>query len=130
MRKGGAIEKQRQLRQDLQHLPGIGASLEIALEETLVYVKFHDPASRWKWYVIEFDGEDTFFGLVVNPVGVVAGQFKLAELECLRFGDEQEEGEGVERDTRFQPLTVADLAKTEPGIDDFLSEERPLASLQ
>jgi hypothetical protein len=107
-------------------LPGMGSSPETPLEELFVHLRFHDPANRWKWYVIEFDGEDTFFGLVVNPAGVVAGQFTLAELESLCFG---EEARGVHKDAAFQPISVSDLAAIEPSIKEFLSERTPLTSL-
>ena len=33
-------------------------------EEAICIVKFFDPTGSWTWYATEFDGEDTFFGLV------------------------------------------------------------------
>jgi hypothetical protein len=107
-------------------LPGMGSSPETPLEETIVHIKFQDPADRWKWYVIEFDGEGTFFGLVVNAVGVVVGQFTLAELESLRF---DAEGQGIRRDSNFQSMTVLDLSDIEPGIDEFLADRLPLTEI-
>ena len=32
--------------------------------EAIAHVKFFTPDSNWTWYATEFDGEDTFFGLV------------------------------------------------------------------
>ncbi|YAF99184.1 MAG: DUF2958 domain-containing protein (plasmid) [Nodularia sp. CChRGM 3473] len=34
------------------------------IPDPIAYVKFFNPVSNWIWYVTEFDGEDTFFGLV------------------------------------------------------------------
>ena len=111
-------------------LPGMGSSPEIPLKELLVHLKFSDPANRWRWYVLEFDGEGIFFGLVINAVAVVAGQFTLAELESLYFDEEKPEGEGVSRDVHFQPMTVAELAGIEPGIKRFLDDQKPLVNIQ
>ena len=80
--------------------------------------------------MLEFDGEGTFFGLVINAVAVVAGQFTLAELESLYFDGEKPEGEGVSRDVHFQPMTVAELAGIEPGVQEFLAELEPLTNIQ
>jgi len=33
-------------------------------KEAIVHVKLFTPDSSWTWYVTEFDGKDTFFGLV------------------------------------------------------------------
>ena len=35
-------------------------------DEAVAYVKFFTPWSNWTWYATEFDGEDTFFGLVIG----------------------------------------------------------------
>ena len=29
-------------------------------------MKFFTPDSNWTWYAVEFDGEDTFYGLVIG----------------------------------------------------------------
>jgi len=111
-------------------LPGMGSSSETPLAESLVQLKFHDSANRWKWYVIEFDGEATFFGLVANPVAVVAGQFTLTELESLSFDGEKLADESIKRDLSFQPMTVGELAKIEPGIKEYLVDRIPLTRLE
>ena len=42
----------------------------------------------WTWFVTEFDGKDTFFGLVISPIVPEGewGYFSLAELKGLRKG--------------------------------------------
>jgi hypothetical protein len=46
--------------------------------EALAQVKFFTPDSDWTWYASEFDGEDTFFGLV-SGFDVKLGYFSLKE---------------------------------------------------
>ena len=48
-----------------EQLPPLYANEEIGLEAPAV-VKFFTPDAGWTWYASEFDGEDTFFGLVVG----------------------------------------------------------------
>jgi Protein of unknown function (DUF2958) len=43
-------------------LPTLYAQSESS--DAIAYVKFFTPDSNWTWYGSEFDGEDTFFGLV------------------------------------------------------------------
>lgn len=48
--------------------------------KAVAYVKFFTPDSSWTWYATEFDGKDTFFGLVDGIVKEL-GYFSLSELE-------------------------------------------------
>jgi len=68
-----------------------------------VQVKYFLPGTNWTWYGIEFDGEDTFFGLVVGQ-DVELGYFSLSELREIRspFG-----GLPVERDLYFEPTPLS-----------------------
>ena len=61
-----------------------------------VHVKFFDPSGGWTWYATEFDGVDTFFGLV-DGFEKEIGYFSLSELQSIkgRFGL------GIERDMHF-----------------------------
>ena len=63
-------------------------------------VKFFTPFSNWTWYATEFDGEDTFFGLV-DGFDKELGYFSLSELESL--------GPKVERDLWFNPTPLSRL---------------------
>jgi len=58
------------------------------------------------WYVLEFDGQDTFFGIVINGDCSEYGYFSLKELESVRGMW----GLGVERDLYFNPTTIADTS--------------------
>lgn len=84
--------------------------------DPVIRLKFFHPASRWTWYVLEFDGEDLFFG-VVDGFEREFGYFSLAELGSVCVG-----GVGIERDLYFNPCRVSQLpsdhATTGPPIAD------------
>lgn len=67
-------------------------------------VKFFTPWSNWTWYATEFDGEDTFFGLV-DGLESELGYFSLTELEEARGPC----GMRVERDLYFKPTPLSQL---------------------
>jgi hypothetical protein len=48
--------------------------------EAVAQVKFFSPYTGWRWYATEFDGVDTFFGLV-EGFETELGYFSLKELE-------------------------------------------------
>lgn len=74
-------------------------------KDPVIQVKFFTPSSNCTWYATEFDGHDTFFGLV-EGVETEWGYFSLSELESIR-------GPGgmpaVERDLYFDPTPVSEL---------------------
>ncbi len=72
--------------------------------EAIAPLKFFTPDSNWTWYPSEFDGEDTFFGLV-SGFEVELGYFSLSELESVRGGLSLP----IERDLYFQPKTLREL---------------------
>lgn len=69
-------------------------------------VKFFALGSSWTWYAFEFDGNDTFFGLV-DGLEREWGYFSLSELESIKWHGIP----GVERDKWFKPVTKALLEK-------------------
>jgi len=78
--------------------------------EAVAHVKFFDPCSNWTWYATEFDGEDTFYGLVVGHVAEL-GYFSLSEIEKTR----NRVGLPIERDCWWDSRTLADCKKDHPG---------------
>ncbi len=72
--------------------------------DPMVWVKFFYPDFEWTWYATEFDGEDTFYG-VVDGVEREFGCFTLSELLETRgtMGCE------IERDLSFTPKRVSEL---------------------
>jgi len=73
--------------------------------QAVACVKFFTPDSDWTWWATEFDGEDTFFGLVEGFVKEL-GYFSLSELE----GARGPLGLQVERDLYWQPRKLRDIA--------------------
>ena len=74
--------------------------------KAIAYVKFFTPDSNpWIWHVTEFDGDDTFFGLV-HGFEKELGYFSLKELESVRGPM----GLPIERDLYWQPKTLREIA--------------------
>ena len=72
--------------------------------DPLVVVKFFTPWTNWTWYGIEFDGEDTFFGLV-KGFEEELGYFSLSELESFTGPA----GLTIERDLYFSPTLLSEI---------------------
>jgi hypothetical protein len=73
-------------------------------EDPMVWCRFFYPFSTWSWYVTEFDGDDTFFGLV-EGFEVELGYFSLSEMVKTR----EAKGCPIERDVRFQPCPLSKI---------------------
>ena len=79
-------------------------------ENVPVVVKFFNPAGAATWYVTEFDGEDTFYGLCNLGIGPPEmGYISFSELQRIRGAF----GLAIERD-RYCKMTLAE-AMTEAG---------------
>jgi|TARA_Y100001951_G_C11057833_1_gene139164 hypothetical protein len=85
-------------------LPPLYSSEELSEENTPVIAKFFTPDSSWTWYACEFDGKDTFFGLVDGHEKEL-GYFSLNELESLRGPF----GLPVERDIYWTEKSLHDV---------------------
>ena len=86
-----------------EQLPTLYANEELGLMAQAL-VKFFTPDSNWTWYASEFDGEDTFFGLVIGFMAEF-GYFTLSELEEARGPL----GLPIERDEHFEPKSLREL---------------------
>lgn len=86
-------------------LPKLYSNERLGLD-AVAPIKFFTPDSSWTWYPTEYDGEDTFFGLV-SGLDVGLGYFSLTELESVRG----HLGLPVERDLYFSPSTLQQLKK-------------------
>ncbi len=73
--------------------------------KAVVYVKFFTPDSSWTFWATEFDGEDTFFGLVEGHEKEL-GYFSLSELQKIRGPM----GLPIERDLHWKPKTLEQIA--------------------
>ena len=72
--------------------------------DAVAVVKFFTPDSSWTWYATEFDGEETFFGLVDGHEKEL-GYFHLSELASARGPM----GLPIERDRFFTPVALQEL---------------------
>lgn len=73
--------------------------------KAIVRVKYFTPDSSWTWFGTEFDGQDTFFGLVDGQYKEL-GYFSLAELQTVRGPH----GMPIERDIHWKPTTLEQIA--------------------
>jgi len=76
------------------------------IKDPIVYAKYFMPGSHWTWYVLEFDGKDTFFGYVDGDYQEL-GYFSLSELEGIRGPL----GLKVERDLYWKPKPLSEVKK-------------------
>ena len=65
-------------------IPKLYATDGIPAEEKKVYVKFFSNASRHRWYIVEFDGNDTMFGYTEVGGSGEWGYVSLKELYGVR----------------------------------------------
>jgi len=93
------------MTKDVRHkLPGLYAQEHLG-GDALAYAKFFTPDSSWTWYATEFDGKDTFFGLV-HGFEKEFGYFSLSELESVRGPL----GLPIERDLHWKPKKLKEIA--------------------
>ena len=72
------------------------------IEDPIAQVKFFTPWTNWTWYILEFDGEDTFFGKVIGFEAEM-GYFSLSELQSITGPG----GLGIERDLYWKPKPLS-----------------------
>ena len=101
-----AKRKHRLVTQEIRDtLPPLYNSEKHPEKEAIAMVKFFSPYSQWTWYAIEFDGEDTFWGLV-DGFEMEYGYFSYSELEAVTvFGGVP----AVERDCYWSPRPVKEI---------------------
>jgi hypothetical protein len=97
-----------------EKLPPLYSCEELGLM-TVALVKFFSPDSGWTWYASEFDGEDTFFGLVIGSE-VELGYFSLSDLQSAKGLL----GMPIERDLYYEPKTLKELL--EKHVEDRYKE--------
>jgi len=85
-------------------LPPLGSQEPLG-PKAVAHVKFFTPDSNWTWYATEFDGQDTFFGLVDGHEKEL-GNFSLSELHSARGPL----GLAIERDLYWDPKTLEEIA--------------------
>jgi hypothetical protein len=88
-------------------LPLLGTTDHLG-EEAICQVKFFSIWSDWRWYATEYDGLDTFFGLV-QGLETELGYFSLSEMQSVRHP--QLGIAAIERDLGWQAQTIAEVRK-------------------
>lgn len=73
-------------------------------QDPMVIYKFFYPDFDWAWYAIEFDGKDTFYGLV-DGFEEELGYFSLSEL----LSNKGKLGLPIERDLYFKPCRLSEI---------------------
>ena len=76
--------------------------------EAVAYVHYFSPWSGWDWYGTEFDGEDTFFGLV-RGFEKELGYFSLRELSETTVNLNGVARKAVERDILWKPRPLSEI---------------------
>ncbi len=77
-------------------------------DDPLAVIKLFTPDSNWTWYMLEYDGEDTCFGLV-DGLETELGYFSLSEMREITGPM----GLKIERDLWFKPTPVTLLPEYE-----------------
>ena len=72
--------------------------------KAIAHVKFFTLDANWTWYATEFDGDDTFFGLVEGHEKEL-GYFSLRELQSVRGMM----GLPIERDLYWSPKMLQEI---------------------
>ena len=81
------------------------------VSDPIVVAKWFSPYSNWRWFAIEFDGKDQFFGLV-QGFDTELGYFYKKELAELKFGLGRFEVPAVERDLSWQPKKLSEVRES------------------
>ncbi len=74
--------------------------------DAVIYAKLFCPWNHWKWFILEYDGNDQLFCYVKGDFNEY-GYVSLLELESIRSPF----GLGIERDLYFKPVKLRELLR-------------------
>lgn len=69
----------------LDRMPKFGSTDEKDAKDIPIVCKWFTPDGEWTWYVTEYDGNDTCFGMV-HGLENELGYFSVREIESVRGG--------------------------------------------
>jgi len=99
-------------KKDLSEIPKLYGTEEILLADKVVHQHFFLGSSDW--YVIEYDGDDVFFGFVILN-GVIQdaefGYFTLSELKSVKLGFVE-----IDRDLYWKKRQIAYVEKIQEAL--------------
>jgi hypothetical protein len=101
-------------------IPPADPESQNSLKDATAVVRFYEPSSQWEWFVIGFDGIETFSGVITNGKLALAGNFTLSELEGM--GSIQTGSKTVERDDQFEPQPISRIAEGREPVQQLLEE--------
>ncbi len=104
-------------------IPAIGSDMETPFREMVVHARLFDRSGPWQWFILEMDGDDECFGIVLSRAGAVAGRFTLSELQSIT--GLHGEPAAVAFDGGFEPRTVGQLVETEPSLRELVEVPSP-----
>ena len=92
-------------RNELEALPRLYSTESVPAGDKIIHMRFFLPG--YDWYIVTFDGRDTFMGFIVlsgDTFSAEWGYFSLSELKKIRFMDNE-----VERDLDWKPIPARDI---------------------
>lgn len=102
-------------KENLRTLPALHSQSENP--DPVASARFFDSLSFWCWYAIEFDGNDTFFGLVCGFESEL-GQFHLSEFAEIN----RDSGfDRIKLDDKFVPTPINKISKA-LKIDQIITD--------
>jgi hypothetical protein len=78
------------------------------VSDPIVVAKWFSPYSNWRWFAIEWDGEDQFFGLV-QGFDTELGYFSKSELENTVYQMGAFALPAIERDLSWQAKPLSEV---------------------
>ena len=94
----------------LETMPKLYTTEGKGYDATAIIKLFH-PLSSWYWYLVEFDGSETFYGLVIGHEIELGysnrSEFEIGELQGLPF----------ERDLGFDPTSLKEILTEHKKIE-------------
>ena len=100
-----------------ENLPPLYSTEGTPSTEKVCVVKYFQPWGSWTWYAIEFDGKDTFFGLV-DGFELEWGNFSLSELQSIKGPF----GLAIERDLYFGTPKMEDIPALKGRVGEWCLE--------
>ncbi len=100
-------------KQRLDTIPRLYETEDTPLADKLVYLHFF--IGSCDWYIVEYDGEDTFFGYPIlngDPVNAEWGYISFGELQSVKIGF-------VEIDYELEEFWKVVASKEIPAIKEY-----------
>lgn len=85
-----------------KRLPPLYTSESKKPDRIKVHAHYFTPFSNWDWYITEYDGKDTMFGLVKGHE---------TELGYVSLNELKKQGMNIERDRYFKPQPLSEIMK-------------------